>query len=58
MVERDFIYTMQHPLCKIITFTNDPDKAEAYSRAGWIVNAKSNTGNGSKVFKIAKTTRV
>ena len=57
MVERDFIYTMQHPVKGCLTFTNDPDKAEAFSRAGWIVNAKSNTGNGSKVFSRALSGR-
>jgi len=53
---RDFVYTMQHPKKGYITFTNDPTVAEAYSRRGYIVHAKSNTGNGSKVFKTTKTT--
>ena len=55
---RDFIYTMQHPVKGCLTFTNSPDIAESYSRAGWVVSARSNTGNGSKVFKVAKTTRM
>ena len=54
----DFVYSMQHPYYGFTTFTNDPKIAEAYSRAGYIVHAKSNTGNGSKVFKVAKTTRM
>lgn len=54
----DFIYTIVHPLKGWRTFTNDPVKAEAYSREGYIVFAKSNDGNGSKVFKITKNNMV
>lgn len=54
----DFVYSMENPWNGITTYTNDPNIAEGYSRAGWKVLARSNTGNGSKVFKIAKTTRM
>ena len=54
----DFVYSMQHPVKGFTTFTNDPYIAESYSRAGYIVRAKGNTGNGSKVFKLTKTTRM
>ena len=57
-MDLDFVYIMQHPKKMFKTFTNDPNIAESYSRAGWKVTAKSNTGNGSKVFKIAKTTNI
>lgn len=47
----DFMYTMRHPMCGTIAFTNKVETAEAYSRNGWIVTGKGNTGNGSKLFK-------
>ena len=52
----DFVYSMENPSNGITTFTNSPEVAEGYSRAGWKVLARSNTGNGSKVFKYARTT--
>ena len=54
----DFIYSMQHPRSGMMTFTNDPDVAEGYARAGYIIHARANTGNGSKVYKYSKTTNL
>lgn len=51
----DFRFTMRHPYCGTIAFTDKIELAESYSRAGWIVTCKGNTGNGSKIYKQTKT---
>jgi len=36
----EFLYTMKHPICNIVKFTNDPNIAESHSRSGWDVHCK------------------
>jgi len=50
----DYLFTMRHPICGTVAFTNKVELAEAYSRSGLIVTCKSNTGNGSKIYKPSK----
>ena len=52
----DFTFTMRHPTKNLTGYTNKVELAEAYSRVGWIVTCKGNTGNGSKIYKQTKTT--
>jgi len=43
-----FLYTMRHPYCNIIKFTDNPDIAEQHSHSGWDVHCKKNIGGKQK----------
>ena len=40
-----FLYTMRHPICNIVAFTNSINEVEKRSRDGWIINGKKDIVN-------------
>lgn len=51
MTEIHFLYTLRHPICGIIKYTNDPNEAEQHSRSGWDVYCKGVGIRNGKVYK-------
>lgn len=39
--EIQFVYTLRHPICQIVKFTNNPVIAEQHKKEGWDVTCRN-----------------